>query len=197
MNLTPIYDKKTILLSNIYPTLHSPYQLPQDAARSKIKGMNHILMAFSFNLPGDKIAHVTEEMMKKYDITYSELVNAINENPCNYVFTKMTSFFDTKDDMPVYVLTNENMYYGAGAICINHVNHRIMNIIQDDFYILPSSVHELIIVPVKTCSKDEQDLPKMVHNINCSIVDPSDRLSNHAYRLDYKSGTITTIPYTE
>lgn len=197
MNLTTINDKKNILLSNIYPTLHAPSTLPKDAVRSKVKGMNHIVMAFSFNLPGGKITHVTEMMMEKYSITFFELINAINNNPYNYVFEKMPSFLGTKDDMPMYVLTNENAHYGAGGICINHVIHRIMNTIQDDFYILPSSVHELIIVPVISIAANESELPKMVHHINCSIVDLNDRLSNHAYRLNYKSGTITTIPYTE
>lgn len=142
MNLTTISDKKSILLSNIYPTLHSPSTLHKDVIRSKVKGMNHIVMAFSFNLPGSQIAQVTETMMEKYNITYVELINAINENPCNYVFKKMASFFNIEDAMPMYVLTNESTYYGAGGICINHVIRRIINTIQDDFYILPSSVHE-------------------------------------------------------
>ena len=197
MNLTTISDKKSILLSNIYPTLHSPSTLHKDVIRSKVKGMNHIVMAFSFNLPGSQIAQVTETMMEKYNITYVELINAINENPCNYVFKKMASFFNIEDAMPMYVLTNESTYYGAGGICINHVIRRIMNTIQDDFYILPSSVHELIIVPVLSLSVSEYILPQIVHRINCSIVDPDDHLSNHAYRLNYKLGTITTIPYTK
>lgn len=197
MNLTTVSDKKSILLSNIYPTLHSPYQLPKNAVRSKIKGMNHIAMAFSFNLPSGQIAHVTEIIMNRYNITFSELVNAINNNPYNYVFEKMPSFLGVEDDMPMYVLTNESKYYGAGGICINNVIRRIMNTIQDDFYILPSSVHELIIVPVLSLSVSEYILPQIVHRINCSIVDPDDRLSNHAYRLNYKLGTITTIPYTK
>lgn len=197
MNLTTVSDKKSILLSNIYPTLHSPYQLPKNAVRSKIKGMNHIAMAFSFNLPSGQIAHVTEIIMNRYNITFSELVNAINNNPYNYVFEKMPSFLGVEDAMPMYVLTNESTYYGAGGICINNVIRRIMNTIQDDFYILPSSVHELIIVPVLSLSVSEYILPQIVHRINCSIVDPDDRLSNHAYRLNYKLGTITTIPYTK
>ena len=197
MNLTTISDKKSILLSNIYPTLRSPSTLHKDVIRSKVKGMNHIVMAFSFNLPSSQIAQVTETMMEKYNITYIELINAINENPCNYVFKKMASFFNIEDVMPMYVLTNESTYYGAGGICINHVIRRIMNTIQDDFYILPSSVHELIIVPVLSLSVSEYILPQIVHRINCSIVDPDDRLSNHAYRLNYNSGTITTIPYTK
>ena len=155
-------------------------------------------MAFSFNFPSGQIAQVTEKiMMEKYNITYVELINAINENPCNYVFKKMASFFNIEDAMPMYVLTNESTYYGAGGICINNVIRRIMNTIQDDFYILPSSVHELIIVPVLSLSVSEYILPQIVHRINCSIVDPHDRLSNHAYRLNYKLGTITTIPYTK
>ena len=124
MNLTTVSDKKSILLSNIYPTLHSPYQLPKNAVRSKVKGMNHIAMAFSFNLPSGQIAHVTEIIMNRYNITFSELVNAINNNPYNYVFEKMPSFLGVEDDMPMYVLTNESTHYGAGGICmVNFVNH--------------------------------------------------------------------------
>ncbi len=197
MNLTTIKDKKSILLSNIYPTLHSPSTLSGNVIYAETKGMYQMVMAFSFDLPNGDIAHITESIMAKYNITFPELISAINQNPYNYVFEKLSSFLGIEDDAPLYVLTNSNTHYGAGALCINRIMQHIIDTIQDDFYIFPSSVHELIIAPVTSLEFNKNELPRMVHTINQEVVESKDRLSNHVYYLNYKEKSITTIPYTE
>ena len=62
-------------------------------------------------------------------------------------------------------------------------------ILKKDYYILPSSVHEVIIVPyseIYVCSK----LDEMVREINSTQVEEEDVLSNHVYLYDRVSGKL-------
>ena len=47
----------------------------------------------------------------------------------------------------MYILTNEEKYYGAAVILYPHVLNHIAKVLKKNFYILPSSVHECILVP--------------------------------------------------
>ena len=54
----------------------------------------------------------------------------------------------------------------------------------DSFFILPSSRHEVILVPPEM-GKDYRDLEDMVHQVNESQVAPEDRLSDHVYHFEH------------
>ena len=58
--------------------------------------------------------------------------------------------------------------------------------IGSDYYILPSSVHELLILRKKDCDITENELRSMVREINQSIVSPEEILGNEVfeYRAD-------------
>ena len=70
-----------------------------------------------------------------------------------------------------------------------NVLEMIGQILKKDYYILPSSVHEVIIVPyseIYVCSK----LDEMVREINSTQVEEEDVLSNHVYLYDRVSGKL-------
>ena len=50
----------------------------------------------------------------------------------------------------------------------------------DSFYVLPSSIHECILVPQKLAPEPEE-LSAMVHDINCTQVLPEEVLSDRVY----------------
>ena len=91
------------------------------------------------------------------------------------------------DDMlPIFVLSNDHAMQGASLITLPDLLDQIGDIVQDDFYILPSSLHEVIIVPQNTqMSLDE--LSEMVHSINESQVAAEELLSNKVQHYDTKA----------
>ena len=81
---------------------------------------------------------------------------------------------------PMYVLTNQKKTFGA--ICIRYPGmlKELSEKFGGDFYILPSSVHECILVPAdETVSRDM--LKEMVTDINQTQVEPQEILANQAY----------------
>ena len=94
-----------------------------------------------------------------------------------------------KDYDQMYVLSNKFRNYGAACIAYPNVLEMIGQILKKDYYILPSSVHEVIIVPyseIYVCSK----LDEMVREINSTQVQEEDVLSNHVYLNDRDSGKL-------
>ena len=83
---------------------------------------------------------------------------------------------------PMTVLTIKDLTNGAGVIFCNAVLQKIYAKIGK-FYILPSSIHEVIIVPI-SCGMDRNELEEMVKVVNRDEVAPADRLSDRVYLYD-------------
>lgn len=86
---------------------------------------------------------------------------------------------------PMYVLTNRDNYFGASGLLFDSVLQKIARELDDDFWILPSSVHECIVVPAGL-SLVQDDLKLMVREINRTEVAPEDYLSDEVYYYQSK-----------
>lgn len=102
-------------------------------------------------------------------------------------FNEMFNCFDSPIDM--YIVTNKDRYYGAAAIMSNEFLYNFSCDISDEFLILPSSVHEVIVVPVFWLVTDLNQYKKMVADINSTEVSPQDKLTDSVYY--YKDGVVT------
>ena len=78
------------------------------------------------------------------------------------------------------VLTTMGMLNGAAAIFYPGVADQIADAIKGNYYVLPSSVRELIIIPVEGAA-DVAELAGMVRTANEACVAPEDRLSDMVY----------------
>ena len=88
-----------------------------------------------------------------------------------------------KQSTPLSVLSNESGIEGAAVIACPEVLKAVQKEIGEDFYILPSSIHEVLVLP-KTYTDDVEDLKQMVSSINEAEVAPEDRLSDNVYEFD-------------
>ena len=84
---------------------------------------------------------------------------------------------------PMFVLTNPNNMYGASVILRKDVLEKIYAFIGE-YYILPSSVHEVIVVPTEV--GEPENLREMVTEINGTVVEPHDVLSDGVLIFDGK-----------
>ena len=83
-------------------------------------------------------------------------------------------------DRPMYVLTNNERFLGACCMLFTDTLKSFAKQQQSDLYILPSSIHEVILIPVsKSPSKNE--LCTMVREINRTEVSAVDILSDNVY----------------
>ncbi len=89
----------------------------------------------------------------------------------------------------LYVLTNQSKCYGAVYMSDPKVLQGIAERLREDFYVLPSSLHECMIVP-ESLNHDELAMKQMVTEINCTQVAPEEVLANSVYHYDRKTGQL-------
>lgn len=80
----------------------------------------------------------------------------------------------------MYVLTNESGSLGAAALFYPDVKEKAAELIGSDYYVLPSSTHEVILVP-EAAGIDAKDLCDMVKQANRTVVEEKDILSDNVY----------------
>lgn len=94
-------------------------------------------------------------------------------------------YFDMmlEEDVPVemYVITNVFRISGAVAIFYKDVLRNLANQLDCDLYILPSSIHETILLPVTKNHADVEELREMVQEVNRTQVIDQELLSDNVY----------------
>lgn len=145
---------------------------------------------------------ITKALMKEYQITPEELHMQAMENmeKDGYAFRNMKDILagilpveiEKRGEEPfvageMYVLTNKQKQWGAaGLLYQDWLKEQLGNI---SCYIMPSSVHETIFIPVVE-DMDTRFLSWMVVDVNRSHVEVQKRLSDHCYLYDGKTQTI-------
>lgn len=85
------------------------------------------------------------------------------------------------------VLTNEENYYGAALLLDRDLLKKVAN--KSNMYILPSSIHELVLLPEQSGMKKE-NMDAMVQDVNRTAVAKEYWLSDHAYYYDWQTEEI-------
>lgn len=89
--------------------------------------------------------------------------------------------------LPMFIISNKEQLKGAASI-LNHellkdfaAKHNAKHLI-----VLPSSIHECILIPCADESYDIENMKEMVAEINATQVKPEERLTNNAYVLHFE-----------
>ncbi|MCM1561263.1 MAG: DUF5688 family protein [Butyrivibrio sp.] len=83
-------------------------------------------------------------------------------------------------DVGMYILTNRCRQFGAAAILNKSVLRNIAEQIGDNFVVLPSSLHEVVVLKADKRAGYER-LADMVKEVNATQLRAEERLSDHVY----------------
>lgn len=87
-----------------------------------------------------------------------------------------------------YIITNECQINGAVNMLYTENLDKIAKTFDSDLYVIPSSIHEVIVFTVKNPNlSNPQESSEFIQQTNQSTVEQADRLSNQLYRYDAKS----------
>lgn len=157
---------------------------------------------------------VKEEMVKQWGITAEEAYERAFENTVRLYLPSLVPMEEMLDSVafkseatPVdreslarlfgteeerqspmqgmFILTNIANYNGAATLFYPGLLEKIGEAVQGNFMILPSSVHETILLREKEGDSIEE-LQSIVMEINRQHVAPDEVLSDEVYRYDYK-----------
>ena len=158
----------------------------QDAFENspKIEPYNILKMSDMIeNILRDSIRDQIEEICEDDETDKEELLNCTLENMAREIEEK---------HIPMYVLTNSKRYYGAASLVYPDMLEKIGDMLQEDFYILPSSVHEIIFVGKANCM-DSFTLNQMIEEVNRTQVEEEEWLSDHTYLYQRKNQKLISI----
>lgn len=151
---------------------------------------------------------ITNEHLKLLNITKEELHQAAKSNGERFQPIRLCEMKEmllniadklgitvTEEDNQyhcLYVITNKTGMFGAVAMILEEELKVFSKRISNSFYILPSSIHELILVPA-SCELSVEYLASMVHDINETHVDPTEVLSDSIYFYDMETNCVEKV----
>lgn len=138
-------------------------------------------------------ACITNDLMDMYGVDANELydISVKNLNTISVPsFRGMSEVISqdfgmdvpTPDEEQMYVITNGDKVNGSAQMLNEHLMDQASARIGGDFYIIPSSIHEVLAVPVGRMEVDE--LEAMVRDVNSTQVAKEDKLSDTVYAFD-------------
>ena len=157
-------------------------------------------LVFAKDETGIASAVVKESMLVRWGIGEQDMWEAASSNLKKeaYQFMNLRSLIgksakavDIKEcrSANMCILTNRAMCYGATGILRTDLLEKLAQLKETDLYILPSSVHELILLPALDCW-DVDELRQMVKSVNAGWVDKMDWLSDEVYYYRMESGEV-------
>lgn len=96
----------------------------------------------------------------------------------------------------MYIMTNKSRCYGASALLRTDLLAGFAERMKKDFYIIPSSVHEIMLMPDDEIFGVEY-LEKMLREINKTMVKEEDVLSDQVYYFSRERGEVEEKAKTE
>lgn len=161
--------------------------------------------AFSDEQLGEGSITISNRHMEWWGTNHQELFKLAKENtprlfPVEYKSLKsvIDEFYG---DIPqtvneeicrLYVLTNITKSFGAACILYEDELERIADMVEADYYILPSSVHEVIILPDGK-GEDPESLHRMIKEVNENHLTREEVLSDYPYYYSRKTKTLRSL----
>lgn len=163
---------------------------------------------------GTKSLIVTNNQMEELGISEEDLYNAALENSSNkypYEIKDLSGAIKVKMDEEGFVpgiyvpeidceseiednmlvISNDSGINGASAILYNSVLKNVGEFYGKNYFLFPSSIHEVITVVAGEDKCEELNYYReMVRDINSAVLDPSDVLSNEVYYYDTVTGEL-------
>lgn len=143
---------------------------------------NHIAM---WEQTADSLFRISQYNMKQ---SMPELLI-----PMRKLVEEMTGAkLEQTNEIKMYVLTNQAKLNGASAMLYSDKIRELADSLQSDLMILPSSVHEVLLLPDD--SEHQYDFYRqMVEEVNTTQVEPEEILSYNLYRYSREKAVIEEI----
>ena len=166
------------------------------------KGDLTIEYVIAFASDMSRFSEIPDTILREWGVSTKDVIDQAKKNVYSESYAFMPigqalfgQTFDNPDN-PLYVvatLDNKGMgRFGARAIMVPEVQRRISREMGGDFIILPSSKHEVLVLP-KDFNSNMEDMQQMVQDINSAVVSPDDFLSNNIYLYDAKDKDIKMV----
>ncbi len=153
---------------------------------------DEIAIIYQIELGGNARALVTSELLETLGITTDRLIKDAEEIAPKrkpVVISSMGAMLGIPDyELPLLVATTEDMVYGAGILGYPGFFEDAARKIGGSFYIMPSSIHEVLLLKDDGCDPDT--LNAIISSVNHDKVSPKERLGWKSLRYDVETKSL-------
>ncbi len=142
---------------------------------------------------------INQELMERWQVNVGQLMKLAAENTprlfpahvesMDHALTEYLGLPENEEKseelIPMTILSNSQGINGASALLYENVAADLAERYDSDLYILPSSIHEVIVLPDRGI-ETRNELSQIVQEVNGSHVREDEILSDHAYFYDRK-----------
>lgn len=171
----------------------------------RILDMLIVFYVYRDNDPDKEEIWVTKEMLKRWQVSEEVLLEDAICNTQNIMGESMYPLSDLVDELlrrageearntekeapPLYVLSN--LFRRNGAICMLYAKamQELSEMLVSDLFIIPSSVHEVILVPAAPGITQER-LDALMEQVNENEMKGEEILTSHTYLYSRALGRI-------
>lgn len=143
---------------------------------------------------------ITNNHIRELGWTEEMLFNAAMENMDTPIYKPLLGELAniTEDDLELfeednrmYIITNKEKLYGVfGSMFDTYALRFISHKLNDDLCIIPSSIHEILVIPMKD-TQNVKFMREMVRSVNDSQLKRQEILSYNVYKFDKATQEIT------
>ena len=159
----------------------------------------YIALEMEEEIEGNATITVKNNLQQTWKVDKEEMIDTALENIKGDVvaadmseYVDMSLFGNTENLFDIYVLTNRLKLHGAVAMLQkDRLKQFSEELEKETLTILPSSIHECLIINAEDETKDIDELREMVKEVNETVVSDQDILSNNVYIYNRTTDKIT------
>ncbi len=162
------------------------------------------LCKVSGSVLGEGVITIQNSHLENWEISEDELWENIGENAARVEPPKIKALEDVLEQLSgqsigfnplngISVVTNRSDNLGASAVFYPGVLEEMADEWECDLFIIPSSIHETLVIPDQQLEMDYDHMREMIHEVNCTAVSPEEVLSDNLYRYDHESRKLFVV----
>ena len=147
------------------------------------------------------VGHITirNSHLNLWGITYDRLWKNLMENSTKTAEVKIKTMPDFLGEdyindfevlQNIIIVSNKEQNYGAGAVLYPGVLEKISDKYGKNLYVLPASVHEVLVLPEQGEENEAEMLEAIVRQVNAGVLSKEDFLSDKIYYYEKTAGIL-------
>lgn len=164
-----------------------------EAIVNKYAGRKFLDLYVYYSIPvakdGTSVASVP--IMMEFNTVFK---NVTEDDLFDMAMTNLEDSFNVFNMYPFVAVTNKDSIYGASQILNTRYLSDLASKLSSDLVILPSSIHEVLVVTtsfIEECNMNREKLCEMITSINASEVKDVEVLNDHPYLFTRETGKVT------
>ncbi len=204
----PVPEEYSLVRQKIFAKLVNPkgkIDLLSGVPHKMILDLALVYYLYRENDPDEEEILVTQEMADVWDaddlqMFRDAMINTrsllgVTVRPLREMLGEMIRKMDVSfeleegEGIPMHVMTNHWKRNGAICMLFEDILEECAKMADSDLYLIPSSIHEVILVPVDE-GLSRSDLDSVIRSVNRDELSPEDVLSEHSYIYSRKLGHV-------